>query len=270
MRQRTAKPEERIFIFKVIQSNSEGMIREFPCRVLAVPEKFTLYGFAEAITESFGFFFDHSFGFYSNMKRYYDSREGYELFNDDLETRWIDDERKFPGVKKTPVNRAFKEIGKKMLFLFDYGDEWHFRVELKSIEPARRGKPYPVCIQSVGEARSQYDEPDEEEEIEWLSRIDHEDDSDNLADIMDHVDLVELFVSGITPESFLSDARRKRLVLRSVRTIAEAARNLSPDLRARYPDLWSRHDKIYDLLVSGEGEIDPGILWEYSTAALPI
>jgi hypothetical protein len=85
-----------------------------------------------------------------------------------------EDERQFGGVKKTRVNRVFTQPKKKMLFLFDYGDEWHFRVELTTIEPAQRGKPYPVCIKSVGKARTQYDEPDE---IEELSRID--DDEDN-------------------------------------------------------------------------------------------
>jgi hypothetical protein len=173
MRKRVAKPGECIFIFKIIQSNLFGMVRGFPYRVLAIPREFTLYQFAEAINESLGFAFDHPFGFYDNLTRYYASDEGYELFADDPETRWIDDERKFRGVKKTRVNRVFTQPKKKMLFLFDYGDEWHFRVELTNIEPARQGKPYPDCIKSVGKARTQYDEPDE---IEELCRIDDDDD----------------------------------------------------------------------------------------------
>jgi hypothetical protein len=175
MRKRVAKTDERIFIFKIIQSNLYGMVRGFPYRMLAIPEEFTLYQLAEAITEHFGFAFDHSFGFYSNLTHYYASDEGYELFADSPETWQIDDEGKFGGVKKTRVNRVFTHLKKKMLFLFDYGDEWHFRVELTSIETALRGKPYPACIKSVGKARTQYDEPDE---LEELCRIDDEEDDE--------------------------------------------------------------------------------------------
>jgi hypothetical protein len=113
MRKRVAKSSERIFIFKIIQSNLYGMVRGFPYRMLAIPGEFTLYQFAEAITESFGFAFDHPFGFYSNLTHYYTSDEGYELFADDPETRQIDDERKFGGVKKTRVNRVFTHPKKK-------------------------------------------------------------------------------------------------------------------------------------------------------------
>jgi len=43
-----------------------------------------------------------------------------------------------------------------MLFFFDYGDGWNFRIELLGIEPAERGKKYPECVQSVKKARRQY------------------------------------------------------------------------------------------------------------------
>ncbi len=174
MRKRVANPDERIFIFKIIQSNLYGLVRGFPYRILAVPEDFTLYQFAEAITEHFGFAFDHLFGFYNNLTQYHASDEGYELFADMPEILRIDDDSPFSGVKKTRVNRVFTQPKKKMLFLFDYGDEWHFRVELTTIEPAQREKPYPSCMKSVGKARSQYDEPDE---LEELCRSD--DDEDN-------------------------------------------------------------------------------------------
>src|SRR5205085_7813827 len=36
------------------------------------------------------------------------------------------------SVKKTRVSQAFAQIGHTMVFLFDYGDDWHFRVILKA------------------------------------------------------------------------------------------------------------------------------------------
>jgi len=162
MAARAEKGNNRIFTFKVIQSNYSCMVRGFPYRVLAIPEGFTLYQFAEAIIESFNFDFDHMFGFYNNLTRYQQSTEGYELFADDPDPRYNFDGPDFPGVKKTKVNAVFTAIGKKMLFLFDYGDQWYFRVEHIGIEPAKRGKPYPDCVKSVGKARPQYGEPDDD------------------------------------------------------------------------------------------------------------
>jgi hypothetical protein len=156
---RKAKAPNRIFTFKVIQSNDMGNVRGRPYRVLAVPENSTLYQFADVILASFEFDMDHAFGFYDNLTRWSQSTEGYELFSDDDR----DPLSEFPGVKKTPVRTVFTEIGKKMLFLFDYGDEWHFRVDLVGIEPAGTPKSCAVCVKSVGKARPQYDEPDEDD-----------------------------------------------------------------------------------------------------------
>ena len=62
-----------------------------------------------------------------------------------------------------------------MLYLFDYGDEWHFRVQLKAVEPAEPGRLYPVCVKKVGKALPQYEEPDE---LDRLCRIDDDEDDE--------------------------------------------------------------------------------------------
>ena len=76
---------------------------------------------------AFGFDFDHAFGFYSGdpfaRRR---SQPSYELFADIGEA-----DPGVLGVKKTKVAEAFPAMGHSMVFLFDYGDEWRFRVTLK-------------------------------------------------------------------------------------------------------------------------------------------
>jgi len=72
------------------------------------------------------------------------------------------EESKFDGVERTKVGKVLREIKKKMLFLFDYGDEWHFIVELKGVEPQSENAKYPFVVESVGDAPPQYGEPDEE------------------------------------------------------------------------------------------------------------
>ena len=158
MKRRKAKQGEKIYLIKVTLSDWYGHVRGMPYRVLAVPEEFTLYDLAEAIVDSFGFDFDHAFGFYNNIKRWTESTEGYELFAD------IGEESKFRGVKRTKINQVFNKIKKKMLFLFDYGDEWHFIVELKGIKPPEENVEYPLVVKSVGEAPLQYEEMEEKNE----------------------------------------------------------------------------------------------------------
>jgi hypothetical protein len=155
MKKRDAKQGEKLYLTKVILSDWYGKVRGQPFRVLAIPGDFTLYGLAEAIVDGFNFDFDHPFGFYDNIKRWPHSNEGYELFAD------IGEGSKFKGVKITRVNKVFDKIGKKMLFLFDYGDEWHFIVELKGIELPKEGEKYPLIVASVGGVPLQYGEADE-------------------------------------------------------------------------------------------------------------
>ena len=155
MRKRNAKQGEKIYLIKATLSDWYGKVRGQPFRVLEIPGDFTLYSLAEAIVDSFGFYFDHPFGFYDNIKKWPNSNEGYELFAD------IGEESEFKGVKRTKISKAFDQIEKKMLFLFDYGDEWHFIVELKGIELSKAGERYPFVAESIGGAPSQYGEADE-------------------------------------------------------------------------------------------------------------
>jgi len=80
----------------------------------------SLYDLAEGIVRAFDFDLDHAFGFYSKLTgHYHDSPIKYELFAD-LEGGESD----AGSVKHTKVAQAFPDVGSKMLFLFDYGDEW--------------------------------------------------------------------------------------------------------------------------------------------------
>ena len=68
------------------------------------------------------------------------------------------------SVKRTKLATAFPAIGNKLLFLFDYGDEWLFQVELIASGAKVPKARYPVIVKSVGTAPPQY--PDEEDEEE--------------------------------------------------------------------------------------------------------
>lgn len=88
-----------------------------------------------------------------NIHKKSSQKEIYELFVD------IGEEPTAPhaqGVKKTKVGKVFTSVGKTMLFLFDYGDNWNFRVELKEIRRAVEGEKLPKVLNAIGKAPLQY------------------------------------------------------------------------------------------------------------------
>jgi len=132
-------------------------------RDIEVEASKSLYQFAEAIVRAFDFDFDHAFGFYSGLTDtdMLDKEPRYELFADmgDAEPGTL-------GVKKTKIAEAFPTVGHEMIFLFDYGDEWLFRVSLAG-QGSKTGKgKYPRVLASNGEAPAQYPDPDDFEDEE--------------------------------------------------------------------------------------------------------
>jgi hypothetical protein len=121
-----------------------------------------LYTLAQAVVSAFDFDFDHAFGFYTGLTPTRIRKEfpKYELFAD-----LGDADPQVFGVKKTKISQAFPEVGHTLLFLFDYGDEWLFRVTLRSIGKKIAKTGYPRVVAKHGEAPAQYPDGDDEEEF---------------------------------------------------------------------------------------------------------
>ena len=154
MKKRTAPPDEVLALLKVTQTDWYGHVRGFPYRVIAIPENASLYNLGHAILSTFQFDRDHLFGFYDNLHRYSDSQEGYEL------SSGAGFGGRYPGVKRAKIATVFTEPKKKMLFVYDYGDEWRFVVQSKGRALTVEGVKYPVVIESCGDNPEQY--PDDE------------------------------------------------------------------------------------------------------------
>jgi len=117
--------------------------------------EWTLYDLAESLIDAVGFDFDHCFEFCDNLKNPYKSKERYTLFAD------IGEEADDPGVKKTLVSSVFT-MGKKMLFYFDYGDDWYFPVTCTATEDSPAKRRSRQFISQKGTPPEQYPDPEEE------------------------------------------------------------------------------------------------------------
>jgi hypothetical protein len=113
------------FIFRAALQGSAAIYRDIELD----PVK-SLYVLAEAVVSSFNFDFDHAFGFYTGLTpaKIHKTFPKYELFAD-----MGDADPQVLSVKKTRMSQAFPEVGHTMLFLFDYGDDWLFRVTLRTV-----------------------------------------------------------------------------------------------------------------------------------------
>lgn len=125
-------------------------------RDFEIPSANNLYDLGGMIVQVFGFDFDHPFGFYSKLSgSVFGSPVKYELFADmgESEAR---------SVKRTRIVEAFPTVGAKMTFLFDYGDNWQFRIEVIGQNRREPGVIYPRLLKTIGAAPEQYPDPDDE------------------------------------------------------------------------------------------------------------
>lgn len=153
------------FTFRVefLEKGSSG---EHPFRIFSVPENYTLEQLAKTILELFDREFSHSYGFYDNIQNWSESKESYELFAD------LDDEEDTgsKSVKSTQLKDSFVS-GKQLLFLYDYGEEWTYLVEMVDMDTAPEYSSFPIMEDAFGKVPGAMSEtkstliPENEDEI---------------------------------------------------------------------------------------------------------
>lgn len=66
----------------------------------------------------------------------------------------------FDEQESNPTSTSFDDIGfnekQKFLMIFDFGDNHQFEINVKSFGVTKKGKKYPLLLESIGEAPKQY------------------------------------------------------------------------------------------------------------------
>jgi len=119
-------------------------------REIAMPAGASLFELAKAILESIDFDMDHMFMF----------TDGTDFWDRGQRIRYEFDPFSTRGRSRPALNQVFTKKGDALYMLYDYGDEWVFKVKLVGFEESEKGKGYPRVGDSRGEAPEQY--PDEE------------------------------------------------------------------------------------------------------------
>lgn len=147
-------PEKLVYIFETRPLEDENILR-----VVAISADTSLYELADVITDFYEFDFDHSFGFFDKVTAegtYHDSKRSYELFTDLIEEGEDLEPTGSGSVKKTKISSVWGKPGEEMMFLFDYGVDWRFRVRLVGMMLTKNYDD-PELVDMFGKAPKQYE-----------------------------------------------------------------------------------------------------------------
>lgn len=166
MKKKKPTKNDRAYVFNITLNKDNPYfqmqnIKEDVWRNVVILGSQNLYSFAEGIVGAFGFDFDHAFGFFDNLKSWTKSEVKYELFANMPDSR--EEAPNSISVQKTNIEQVFKSKDDKMLFLFDYGDNWEFIVKLENIIVPDFKKSYPLVTEASGKAPKQYPPLEEDE-----------------------------------------------------------------------------------------------------------
>lgn len=130
-------------------------------RDMRVSPHVNLQTLAAHVTDAFGFDLDHCYGFFQSPDVYGKAKEAkhYELFYDLGQGA----DEYAESVVETAVADIFKAVKDKWWMLFDYGDDWIFELECRSIDDEGRFESGTVT-KAVGEAPEQYPDFDDDDD----------------------------------------------------------------------------------------------------------
>ena len=132
-----SKPMDGIYVFKV--SLDKNILRR-----IELSSDHTLLDLHYSIQSAYGFDDDHLYSFFMDGK----------IPSDEVFTSPYDDTG--PHVDVARIGDLELTVGQNILYLFDYGDMWRFRVELEEIRTQGVKPLNPMIIESKGKSPEQY------------------------------------------------------------------------------------------------------------------
>ncbi|MER1985779.1 MAG: hypothetical protein ABS948_07790 [Solibacillus sp.] len=135
------------YVFKV-------MLDKKCWRTIALSDQHTLEDLHDWIQTAFDFDNDHLYAFYMDSTPF--SRHCY---NSPMDTEG-------PFVQDVTIGKLRLEVGQQFLYLFDFGDEWHFAVQVEAITADKIAFETGI-IDEKGQAPTQYEFYDEDEDEDY-------------------------------------------------------------------------------------------------------
>ncbi|MBC7335054.1 MAG: DUF86 domain-containing protein [Clostridia bacterium] len=91
-----------------------------------------------------------------------------------------------------------------------------------------------------------------------------------LAHILESALLISRWLEGVEKDRFLEDELLQEAVIRRLEVIGEAAKNVSPELKERHPEVpWKEMSGMRDVLVHEYFGVDLEQVWETASQDVP-
>lgn len=90
-----------------------------------------------------------------------------------------------------------------------------------------------------------------------------------LNDILDAIDKIERYTAGLSFKAFAQNDLVVDAVVRNLEVIGEAAKNISPEMRAKYSAVdWKKVAGFRDVAIHAYFDVDLTIVWTIATERL--
>lgn len=91
-----------------------------------------------------------------------------------------------------------------------------------------------------------------------------------LSDMLEHAQHVEAFVAGMDREAFETDRKTQFAVLRGLEVVGEAAKRVSPEIQARFPDIpWRQIVGMRNVIAHDYLGLSLSMVYETATVFIP-
>lgn len=92
-----------------------------------------------------------------------------------------------------------------------------------------------------------------------------------LKHILDAISDIEKFVSELSEDEFFQNKEKQYAVLRALEVVGEATKNLSNELKSKYPDVnWRKIAGMRDKLIHAYFVVDLPLVWDTVQIDIPL
>ncbi|MFN5516373.1 MAG: DUF86 domain-containing protein [Cyanobacteriota bacterium] len=96
-------------------------------------------------------------------------------------------------------------------------------------------------------------------------------DQEFIADCLEATRRAIAYTQNIDYANFLIDNKTQDALIRTLEILGEASKNISPDLKARFPELpWKNMANLRDKLIHHYFGVNLDIVWQVATVELPL